>query len=66
MFTHYNTSPSTRITIAPTMLNKLVPVLAHQAFPLHLKYPKRGYHNTLLSSLFNNEVPIYKWSKKVT
>jgi hypothetical protein len=42
------------------MLNKLTPALAHQTFPLHLKYPERGYHNTLLSSLYKDKTPIYK------
>lgn len=65
--TSYSADNATACTTRTrTMRNALASALAYQAFPLHLKYPKRGYYNFLLSSLYNNETPIYKWSKKVT
>jgi hypothetical protein len=61
--TCYSIGPSVGTTTAPTMFNPTI--LAQKAFPLHLKYPEEGYHKVLLTSLYNDKVPIYKWSKKV-
>ena len=60
--TPLNTGHFAKTTIAPTTDPHTKP--ASMAFPLHLRFPKEGYHKILIFTLHHG-FPTLTWSKKV-